>query len=101
MKDMVITNQGEIVFTYAEAEELGMKSSKTFYQVLHELIEKGFIEKAEQGTWYLRQPTMFSISSRWRKFGMPNYQQREIKRVLPDGVGFLKKGEKSKTTLSE
>ncbi len=27
-----ITNNGEIVFTYAEAKELGIKSSKTFWK---------------------------------------------------------------------
>jgi hypothetical protein len=102
MKDMVITNQGEIVFTYGEARELGINSSRTFYKVLHELVEeKGFIDIADQGNWYSRQPTKFSISSRWKKFGTPNYQSMEMKRILPDGVGFLIKGGKSKTALPE
>lgn len=94
MKDMIITNQGEIVFTYAEARELGINSTRTFYKVLHELVEeKGFIDIAEQGNWYSRQPTKFSISERWKKFGTPDYQPRKIKRTLPDGIGFLKKVE--------
>ena len=47
---MKITNNGEIIFTYAEAMELGMKSSSTFNTVLRELVEdKGFIDIAEQG----------------------------------------------------
>jgi len=36
---MRITNNGEIIFTYAEAKELGMKSSSTFNTVLRELVE--------------------------------------------------------------
>jgi hypothetical protein len=91
MKDMVITNQGEIIFTYAEAEELGIKSP-TFFKVIRELVEdKGFIDIAEQGNWYLKQPKKFSISERWRKFGTPDYKLVKIPRILPDGVGFQKK----------
>ena len=95
MKDMIITNQGEIVFTYAEAEELGMKSSRTFYKVIRELVvEKGFIDIAEPGEWYLNKPTRYSISGRWKKYGTPNYQTVIIPRRLPDGIGFQKTNQK-------
>ena len=53
LKHLVITNNGEIIFSYSEACELGIKSSNTFNRVIHELVEdKGFIDIAEQGNWY-------------------------------------------------
>ena len=49
----VITNNGEIQFTHGEAKELGIKPSRTFYSVIHELVEdKGFIDISEYGSWY-------------------------------------------------
>jgi len=35
-KEQIITNNGEIIFTYAEAKELGIKSSQTFYKVIRD-----------------------------------------------------------------
>lgn len=100
MKEMVITNQGQIVFTYSEAKELGLNSSRTFYKALHELIEeKGFIDMADRGNWYSGQPTKFSISERWKKFGTPDYKSVNIERRLPDGIGFRKNHPKSKIAL--
>ena len=88
---MVITNQGKIVFTYQEAEELGIRSSRTFFKALRELVEeRGFIDVEEGGSWYFSKATKFSISERWRKFGTPAYQPVKIPRRLPDSVGFQK-----------
>ena len=91
MKDLVITNNGEIVFTYAEARELGIKSTDTFHRVIRELVEgKGFIDIAEFGNWYEKKPTKFSISERWKKYGTIDYERTEIPRILPRGKGFKK-----------
>jgi len=90
-KEITITNNGEIIFTYAEAKELGLKSTQTFYRVLRELIEdKGFIDVAESGNWYFREPTKFSISARWKKYGTPEYEPIVLPRSLPAGKGFPK-----------
>lgn len=86
---MTITNNGEIVFTYGEAKELGL-SGGTFNRVLHELIEeRGFIDVAEQGH-YLKGPTKFAISERWKRYGTDEYKRCEIERTLPRGMGFQK-----------
>ena len=91
MKDLVITNNGEIIFTYGEARELGMKSSETFKRVIRELVEdKGFIDVSENGNWYLKQPTKFAISERWKRYGTTAYDKVEIPRLLPKGIGFKK-----------
>ena len=90
-KEQIITNNGEIIFTYAEAKELGIRSSRTFNRVIRELVEdKGFIDIAEYGSWYGKQPNKFSISCRWRKYGTDEYEKIEIPRILPSGIGFQK-----------
>jgi hypothetical protein len=88
---MIITNNGEIVFPYSEAYELGIKSSKTFNRVIRELVEdKGFIDIAEFGNWYEKKPTKFAISNRWKWYGTPDYKKVEVPRQLPKGLGFQK-----------
>ena len=90
VRDMEIVNNGEIIFPYAEAAELGISESG-FKKALQELIEdKGFIDIAEPGEWYLRQATKFSISFRWQKYGTPDYKKIEIPRRLPKKIGFQK-----------
>jgi hypothetical protein len=90
MKNMVITNNGEIVFCYGEAKELGIKSSQTFYRVTRELVEeKGFIDMAEVGKWYEKKPTKFAM----KRYGTPDYKRVEIPRLLPPGLGFQGKKE--------
>ena len=89
MKHLIITNNGEIVFTYSEAKELGLKSSRTFYKVLHELIEeKGFIDVGTPGNWYEKEPSKYSISERWKRYGTPDFEQIKMSRGLPKGLGF-------------
>lgn len=84
-----IKNNGEIIFPYSEARELGIRSSKTFYRVLRELIEdKGFIDMAEMGNWYAKRPNKYAISWRWERYGTPDYQKLEVPRILPEGLGF-------------
>jgi hypothetical protein len=91
MKNLVITNNGEIIFTYSEARELGIKSSETFNRVIRELVEdKGFIDIAELGNWYEKRPTKFAICERWKRYGTDDYESIKIPRVLPKGIGFKK-----------
>jgi hypothetical protein len=91
IKALVVTNNGQIVFTYAEAKELGIKSTQTFYRVIRELVEdKGFIDISKMGRWYDKEPTMFAISERWKRYGTDNYEKVDIPRLLPKGLGFKK-----------
>ena len=90
------TNNGELVFTYAEAKELGITES-TFRRVLKELVEdKGFIDMVEHGTWYERKPSMYAITWRWRQYGTDQYKRKTVKRGLPSGIGFQKGNLKGK-----
>jgi len=97
----VITNNGEIVFTYSEAKELGIKSERTFYTVIRELVEqKGFIDIEELGNWYEKRPHKYAISNRWKWYGTSHYERVEIPRLLPRGLGFQrKKNNKTRCTL--
>jgi hypothetical protein len=91
IKNYTITNNGEIIFTYGEAKELGIKSSRTFNKVIRELVEdKGFIDIAEFGNWYGNKPSKFAISGRWKRYGTADYEKVEIPRILPQGIGFKK-----------
>jgi hypothetical protein len=89
-KNLTITNNGEIMFTYGEAKELGMRSSETFGRVIRELVERGFIDIALQGNWYQKEPTKFAISERWKRYGTPDFVKVEVPRQLPKGIGFKK-----------
>jgi len=84
-----ITNNGEILFTYSEAKELGIKSEKTFHNIKRILVEdKGFIDIADPGNWYEGKPTKYAISNRWKWYGKPDYKKVEVPRLLPKGLGF-------------
>ena len=84
-------NNGEIVFTYTEAKELGIRSSQTFYRVIKELVEeKGFINMTYRGNYYDNEPNKFGISERWKHYGTDRYEKVEIPRILPKGIGFKK-----------
>lgn len=92
LKHLVITNNGEIIFTYGEAVELGIKSSRTFHKVLKELVQdKGFIDIAEPGNWYYKQPTKYAISERWKWYKTDRYETVRLDRSLPKGKGFQPK----------
>ena len=91
IQKMIITNNGEIVLTHAEARELGIKSTKTFSKVCRELVEKGFIDLAEYPNWLEKKPGKWSISNRWKWYGTERFEPATIERILPPGVGFQKK----------
>ena len=92
LKDLIVTNNGEIIFTYAEAKELGIKSSQTFYKVIKELVEDlGFIDIAHRGNYYQNEPSKYSISGRWKRYKTDDYEKVKIPRILPKGIGFKKK----------
>jgi hypothetical protein len=82
-----VTNQGQIIFTYAEANEIGV-GRRTYYNVIRELVGKGFIDIAEQGNWYQQKPSRYSISWRWEAYGTQRFKEAEIPRALPHGLGF-------------
>ena len=75
----VVTNNGQIVFTFAEAKELGIKSSQTLWKSIQELVDKGFIDIAEVGNWYLKQSNKYAISNRWKHYGTSAFKKPKNK----------------------
>ena len=94
-----ITNNGEIIFTYAEARELGIRSDRTILKVFREVIEDlGFIDMVDcqKRSYIAQEPIKYAISDGWRKYGTPQYQAVKIPRVLAKGAGFPKKENKKR-----
>ncbi len=83
-KKRVYENSG-LVFTYAEAAEMGIKNT-TFYKSLMRLIEVGFIDLEHQGGCFEKDRSLYSISERWRNFGTENFQRVEKQRSLQRGM---------------
>lgn len=84
-------NDGEIVFTYKEAEQHGI-SRAAFMRAVDELIEHGFLDIAKTGAGVFKATTFYGLSDRWRNWGTDKF----VKKVRPrkpswrEGIGFEK-----------
>ena len=67
------TNNGEIVFTYKEAENKHGIKEGTFRENRDRLVELGFIDIAQSGAGIYKCKTLYAISERWRKYGTPDF----------------------------
>jgi hypothetical protein len=87
----IIINNGEIEFSYRDAENKLKISNRTYTRALDELIEKGFISIAEQGngTGGGRR-TKYSIDDRWQRWGKPDFKSKKRKKAFRK-LGFMKK----------
>lgn len=72
----IVVNNGEIVFTYNEAEKLGL-SRDQFKRCLNELIDKGFIDRAYIGGGLHGDTSKYAISDRWEKYGTDDFKSAE------------------------
>ena len=89
-KQWVITNNGEIVFTYEEAETKYAISSGAFRSAIDELRDKGFIDIAESGAGLHKSANLYSISNRWRLYDTPEYRPPKPRPHKPINGGFKK-----------
>ena len=69
-------NNGELVYTYKEAESRGITRS-TFMRALDRLIEKGFIDVKLTGAGRYRSETRYGLSNRWRAWGTSSFVEAE------------------------
>jgi len=68
-----IVNNGEIEYTYSEAEKKGIPRS-TFMKTLDVLISRGFIDVSHSGNGGRKgDKSLYSISERWRKWGEKDF----------------------------
>lgn len=89
----VILNNGEIVFSYREAQKKYGISASRFRRAIDELVAKGFIDIAHTGMGVHKVATWYAISERWRDYGTPQF--KEVKWPKPNiaNPGF-KRGNK-------
>ena len=92
----VCTNNGEIEFTYLEAEKKYGWGKKQFSKALKDLHAKGFIDIADLGGGYQRHKTKYSISERWRTYDTDDF---DYKSWPEDNLqrGFRKPGHKKRS----
>ncbi len=89
----VIINNGEIVFTYDEAEEDYGITRPRFSRALTQLITKGFIDITATGMGVHKVETHYAISERWRDFGTPDFKEVRRPKLSIANPGF-KRGNK-------
>ena len=72
--EWVIKNNGDIVYPYLEAENKGI-GRREFRNAIDELIEKGFLDIAHQGSGGRSgDMTKYFIDDRWKGYGTPSFQ---------------------------
>lgn len=70
----IIRNNGEIVYPYVEAEHRGI-GRREFRNGIDELMAKGFIDIAHQGSGgRAGDMTKYSVSERWKAYGTSGFQ---------------------------
>lgn len=70
----VIANNGEIEFTYAEAEQKYAIKKGRFTRALDQLLDRGFIDVAATGMGVHKVKTCYAISERWRDYGTVQFK---------------------------
>jgi len=84
----IIINNGEIEYTYSEAEKRGISRSR-FMRALDGLIGKGFIDVAHSGSGGMKgDKSKYAISERWREWGTDNFINKTRPRDTRGGRGF-------------
>ena len=63
-----LTNNGELIFTYAEAEKKFNIPRSTFCRSITQLVDLGFIDIAHHGGGMLNDFTKYGTSERWRDY---------------------------------
>ncbi|MEA3487055.1 MAG: hypothetical protein U9R20_05300 [Thermodesulfobacteriota bacterium] len=70
----VISNNGEIVYPYSEAEKRGI-GRREFRNAIDELIEEGFLDITHQGSGGRSgDMTRYFIDDRWKDFGNASFR---------------------------
>jgi len=84
----IILNNGEIEYTYTEAEAKGI-SRPRFKRALKDLVEKGFIDVSHSGMGGPKgDKSKYAISERWREWGTDKFIQKTMEKDSRKGRGF-------------
>ena len=86
-----IENNGEIVFTYFEAEKKLDMSPKVFRDAIDKLVDHGFIDIFHQGSGGVKgDVSLYAFSERWRKYGTDEFIEKTRTKDRKKGTGFTK-----------
>ena len=95
-KEWTNYNNGEIVFSYAEAVTRFKLSRPTYSRALTALIKYGFVDINHHGGGMIKDMSTYYISERWRDYGTPDFKEK-IRRKDTRGLGFTKKNWEERT----
>ena len=96
-KKWVPKNNGELIYTYGEAEKNGFNPG-TFRDALDELVEKGLIDITHLGGGIERDCSKYAVSERWRKHGKEDFEELIRPKDHRKGRGFALMHEKRKSS---
>jgi hypothetical protein len=80
-KRWVIANNGQIVFTYDDAEQLFGIKQATVSRCFDELYELGFVDVSEKARGLEKKPTLWAISDRWKAFGTVEFEKKKRPKI--------------------
>lgn len=84
-----ILNNGEIEYTYSEAENNKGISRQSFANALTELVEKGFIDITHAGQGGTKgDKSLYAISERWKYFETAKFIKKTRAKDTRQGRGF-------------
>ena len=72
-KGFQIINNGEIMFTYDEAEKKFGIPRSTFSRTIDQLVSLGFIDIAHHGGGLMKDCSKYGVSERWRDYGKEEF----------------------------
>ena len=86
--EYIVSNNGELVYTYAEAERNGIPRS-SFMRAIDDLVEAGFIDIAHAGSGGRKgDVTLYAISCRWHHHGTDRWEPTTRPKDTRQGRGF-------------
>ncbi|HDL07491.1 MAG TPA: hypothetical protein ENG35_01985 [Desulfobacteraceae bacterium] len=86
--ERVIINNGQLEYTYSEAEKAGIPRS-TFMRAIDQLVSKGFIDIHHSGSGGKKgDKNLYGISNRWRAWGKAEFVEKKRPRDARGGRGF-------------
>ena len=97
-KEWTNYNNGEIVFSYAEAidKDKFKFTRPKFRRALDNLIKFGFIDINHHGGGMVKDMTTYYISERWKDYGTPEFKE-QFRPKDTRGLGFTSKNWKERS----
>ena len=74
--DFIIINNGELIFTYAEALDKFKIYRSTFCRSISQLVALGFIDIHSSGGGMLKESSKYGISDRWKNYGKEEFKNK-------------------------